>query len=943
MRQLFKALLLMVVLAPGAAWAVGETNGRIGGAVTEQATGAPVPGASVTVSGKSLIGGPRSVTTDEDGRYEVIELPPGEYAVEISYSGVKPIKRRVVVRQGELLPLDIQWSAELAETEVSVIVEERHMTKPDSTQTGTVISADTSAKVATPRDYQDIALQIAGTVDVNGGGNPQVKGGNLMMNKFLVDGLDITDPVTNTFSANINFDSISSIEVITGGMEAQYNSLGGVINLITNGGSDEWHVDSSLYVGNAKFAATGQYGAQLYHGVEPLSRLPSAPTQSYQANINVGGPLLKHRLWFNASIEYDYTEQSTPAGPPINAQSPPRRFNGVEARLKIIWAPNDKHRVTLSLSGDPSFISNQDTADANFRLPVAQDYQEQGGAFGIIQWDWFINKNISTNIQTGFVFNHIYAGPQGYFTGIDNNGSEKNFSAMNASYNFNTPQHVNNDDGSIWYQGSTAVTFDKRYRFQFDPSVSLRGRLLGSHDAKIGLQMQYVADTFDVKATGGGVSYLDNGGGPLEKGLCNEAAGTGGCFIKTVTSDYSQKFDGFSVGGYLQDRWKPLKRLTIVPGIRFDYGFSHNSAGQLATNVFGVGPRLGALVDLTGDQKTILSAFYGRANDVSNLLPAGYGSPSALTQQYIWDPSMKSFHQVVAAFGGSKGYLLDTSTMTPPHTDEVTVSLRREIFANSVATVDYTYKRVSNIWDWIEVNRLWDPTGFRQLTDVMGNPLYVNQANPQQIFKITSQTPSIREYQGVDFSIESRPSPNWDIYAAYTLAFLYGSAGEEFSGQVNATLGPFYNPRQSHLWDGFLPEDVRHQVKVRLSYNFKGLTAGCFMVFQTGAPASREYFQFTDGIYTNLRGPTGTDPGAHPNDPRGFAELRTPDLFQLDLRASYDFHPLIKQHIVLIVDMFNLFNLRTATTIEASDLPTFGNVTTRQQPFRFQLALRYML
>src|SRR5207237_4223503 len=110
--------------------------------ITDAASGAPVPGATISVSGKYLIGGARTLNSAEDGRYEVVGLPPGPYDVEVSYSGVKPIKRRVVVRQGETAPLDIQWSPELAQAEVTVVVEERHMTKPDSTQTGTVLTLD---------------------------------------------------------------------------------------------------------------------------------------------------------------------------------------------------------------------------------------------------------------------------------------------------------------------------------------------------------------------------------------------------------------------------------------------------------------------------------------------------------------------------------------------------------------------------------------------------------------------------------------------------------------------------------------------------------------------------------------------------------------------------------------------------------------------------------
>ena len=921
-------------LAPRSAWAVGETNGRIAGTVTEAATGAPVPGATVTVSGSQLIGGPRTVTTGDDGRYEIVEIPGGRYNVEVSYAGVKPIRRSVVVRQGELLPLDIAWSAELAETEVTVVVEERHLTKPDTTQSGTVVSLDQSSKVATNRDYQGIALQVAGTVDVNGGGNPQVKGGNSLNNRYLVDGLDITDPVTNTFSANINFDSISSIEVITGGMEAQYNAIGGIINLVTAGGSDEWHVDASLYVNNQSFSARGQFGSQLYDGATPTSRIRPAPTQGYQANVNVGGPILKHRLWFNVSVEYDYREASTPAGPPLNVQAPARKFNGVLARLKLTWAPNEKHRVTLSASTDPAFISNDAQGSANKRLPIAQNYQEQGGAFAILQWDWFINQNINTNVQTGFLFEHLYSGSQGAFTGIDNNGSEQGFSSKNFAYNRNEAQHINQQDGTIWYQGSTANTFDKRYRFQLDPSVSLRGKLAGYHDAKIGLQMQYIKSTFDVQQTGQGISYVDQGGGPLEGGLCDEAAKTGGCFLKTVTNDYHLMYDGFSIGGYIQDRWKPWKRLTILPGIRFDYGFARNTNGDLAYSLFGVGPRLGFILDITGDQKTIFSAFYGRANDVQNLLAAANGSPSAYSTTFLWDTATKKFDIPQTVSGGPNGVRFDPSVHEPPHTDEVTLSLRREVFMNSVAEVEYTYKRVSNLWDIAEINQIWDPTGYR----VIG---FVDQANPQKINLITNNHSGIREYQGVDFSIESRPTANWDIYAAYTLSFLYGSQGDEFGGQVNGTPGPFYNPRQTLFYDGYLPEDVRHNLKLRASYSYHGLAVGGFFSYTSGAPLTKFLFEYTDGSYQNQRSPSGTEPGT-PNSPRAWSEFRTPDLVSLDVRASYDFHELIKQHLILIIDFFNLFNLRTATGIEATDIPTFGQITTRQSPFRFQLGLRYV-
>src|SRR5262249_17901279 len=100
-RLTFIMVLLLASAIGRSAHAVGEQNGRLAGRVTEAQTGAPVPGATITVRGRSLIGGPQSQVTDEDGNYEFTELPPGPYTVEVAFAGVKPVVRRVVVLQGQ--------------------------------------------------------------------------------------------------------------------------------------------------------------------------------------------------------------------------------------------------------------------------------------------------------------------------------------------------------------------------------------------------------------------------------------------------------------------------------------------------------------------------------------------------------------------------------------------------------------------------------------------------------------------------------------------------------------------------------------------------------------------------------------------------------------------------------------------------------------------------
>src|SRR6202022_3835539 len=109
--------------------------------IVDAASGVVIGGADVTVSGPALIGGPRTVQANDDGTYEGADLPPGSYDVEVSFGGAYPARGPIKVREGETAPPNIKWSAELKGVQTYNIVEESHLTRPDSTQTGTVLGA----------------------------------------------------------------------------------------------------------------------------------------------------------------------------------------------------------------------------------------------------------------------------------------------------------------------------------------------------------------------------------------------------------------------------------------------------------------------------------------------------------------------------------------------------------------------------------------------------------------------------------------------------------------------------------------------------------------------------------------------------------------------------------------------------------------------------------
>ena len=205
-RRLFAQRLFVLAVACAApavaeqsAYAVGEQNARLSGTVLEAGTGVPMPGAKVTIRSEAMIGGSKSTMTDDDGRFDFLSIPHGSYDVTVEYEGLQPIKRRVKLQLGETRTLKLDFAAELAQGETTKIFEERTRIDSEKVSTGRVLTAEQQSKIATGRSYQNIVQQLPGVV---GGGNPVMAGGSLRHNRYLVDGLDITDPVSNTFSSN---------------------------------------------------------------------------------------------------------------------------------------------------------------------------------------------------------------------------------------------------------------------------------------------------------------------------------------------------------------------------------------------------------------------------------------------------------------------------------------------------------------------------------------------------------------------------------------------------------------------------------------------------------------------------------------------------------------------------------------------------------------------
>jgi hypothetical protein len=934
------SLVLIASLAPSRpAGAIGEQTGRIKGIVSDAQSGARLPGATVSATSPAMIGGARAVLTDESGRYELDNLPPGAYRLEISYPDTVPNVREAVVQPGVATQVNVAWAAESGTTQSVRLVERTPLTRPDSTQAGALRPYAALNKLPTQRSYQDVVQQVAGVApDPNPRNqNPTIKGGLYNLNHYLVDGLDITDPVSGTFSSNLSFDATEAVDVLTSGMEAQYNSLGGVINVITRSGGDEAHVNASIYGSLAPLAAKNSYGSSVYDGVQPFNHSPLPDNQALQLSVTAGGPIIKQRLWVSGTYELRLSEQSVVKAPPLGApplsiQHPPLTTVEHLARLKVTYAPGDKHRIDVSTNADLSALNN--IGSNNSYLGVAEGHQDLRNVFGVVSWDWFAGPHVSTNIRGGFLREKFETGPQGLLGTIDTTGCDK-FDPKNCVYDPTRPQHVNTVDGTIWYQGGSH-SIDDRYRVQLDPSVTLRGHFLGRHDAKVGLQLEYSYRHRDYSMPGEFVfSDRTTPGRPLEAGLCDPVTSPDACLARTRISPYQAHGAGYGMGLYLQDRWwTPFSRLTVVPGLRFDWGLTTDHLGRTASNLFAMAPRLGAIVDLTGDGRATAFAHYGRHTETLSLLTSSVLDYDLGAQEtFLWDPAKKDFTIPAGAQGGAVGIVVDHDAKTP-HMDEVGAGVRAEIAPSSSLELNYTYRHYANLWAAVETNRIWDPTGTRPVGWL--DPTKTNQ----DVYVLTTPDDNERTYQGFDLIAQGSPTRNWDFGGSYTLAWLYGSAVTIY-GQSSG-FHQYDNRRQKRFYDGFLPGDIRHNVKVFGSYTFRDrLSVGLNLSYLTGMPLTKTYN--TLGAFNFYRSPLGTEPGQG-NDVQNLSEFRTPDRVTVGLRVMCNVLPRrLGQQLNVIADVFNAFNRQTPLTLEARDVPTFGQATSaRLAPLKVQLALQYL-
>ena len=307
------------------------TTGKIAGRIVDADTNDPLPSVNVVVLNTTL-----GATTDLNGEYFILNLPPGAYSLKASMVGYKEVLvQRVVVQTDLTSKLDFRLKPTVLEAgEEIIVVAEKPLIERDVTASRVTTSAENLARMPVDQ-MQEILALTAGAVEENG--TLHVRGGRGQEVAYLIDGAVVADPLSGTFDSDIPELALQEVSVQTGGFGAEYGSAqSGIVNMVLKEGGPQYNG-----IIRAKTSDFSGYRSDPWH------------EQLWDVEGTLGGPVpLVRNLRFFVSSEYAPSEGNYP-----HTDAKPFTLQG-----KLTY--NATPKVRLALSG---FLYNNDYHSANIR------------------------------------------------------------------------------------------------------------------------------------------------------------------------------------------------------------------------------------------------------------------------------------------------------------------------------------------------------------------------------------------------------------------------------------------------------------------------------------------------------------------------------------------------------------------------------------------------
>ena len=685
---------LILLLSLGLFAQESSVKGSLGGTVFDS-SGAVVAKANVNMAGPI---GNKTTTSDSEGRFVFDLLTPGFYSVKAEMTGFKTIEaKQIEVFAGKQsairLTLEPGGANEVVEVSAAAV-------GVDETQTGLNTSLNDTfyQQVPVSRNVTGLFYASAGVTDGGGTGsaNPSIAGGSGLENQYVADGVNITDGafggigifsrVYGPLSTGINLSFVKEVDVKTGGYEPQYGkSTGGLVQIVTKSGGNEFHGAVAGFLGPQQFEASrlnpDNFGRLNMGGI-------TAHQGAWDVSAEFGGyvPRFKDHLFFFGSFNPSYNAYYNQfanmhgvTGLPVlgNATVSQTSYNYAG---KLTWKVNNNNQLETSLFGDPT---REGSFEPNIGLATFSKTTFDKLSNGTRNWVARYNATLSPT----WLFNASWSWGHNYLTDTPASPNLYQIVDLTGRTVGTNPSPIGPDGTPLTGQytrqglGYYENTTGDNYSLTFDTQKVVNK--FGSHTFSVGYHYERnyydgttlrtgpgftLTDAMSIGALGDTsiAGKIDNASFQLRKhagsGVFTNVPGYPGLsevsLLQTRGTYSDPKFTtaGRYHAAYANDSWAIGRHITVNAGYRWEQQYMLGSPYALNGQNFHVhytytdnwSPRFGLAIDPFGDRKTKI---YGNFARYSYAIPLDMAIRSLSNEQdayntYWAPPSTGAFDGV---------------------------------------------------------------------------------------------------------------------------------------------------------------------------------------------------------------------------------------------------------------------------------------------------------
>jgi hypothetical protein len=749
------AVAVGLCVASGASFAQSNVTGNIYGQV-QAASGATV------VIENLATGAKRTLTPDASGRFVASSLPTGSYKATLYRDGkVVGVSEEIQVLIGQ--GSEVAFAAAAATQTVQVVGK---VAKIDvtSTNTGANFTAKQLDALPVARNL-DAIIQLAPNTtktDSRYAGGASFGGGAASENSYYINGFPVTNPLTQLGSSELPFGGIGQAQIQVGGFGVEFGrSIGGVVNLITKSGTNQWEAGAAASLSPDSLRSTPRdiywfnTGANSSDGKLFNARRFNTYTERSLSGY-VGGPLIEDQLFLFVAGEKITRDSGLVTGfGGTTSLENSARTNGWTDRTdvtnrylgKLDWNITNDHRLELTLVGDryarsealsgfdySTFKRNGVEVSTGKYTNDSANNLGVGASTKILKYTGYLTDDLTLQVMTGQSDTPHPLSLAGY-----NPNNPQVIVEGGGDYPGFTYNNLQTIDGTI---GSTSNK-DKVKASRFDLEYRL-----GDHSVRAGIDAVKLASLGAGDSVAGGryLTYSSTNDANFKQNGMRDIIGNsaalqnGGLYYYGTERLFSNISNAYSDQNaqYIEDKWQVNKNLLLTFGLRNEQYKNKSSDGQVFLQVKDtITPRIAAAWDVNGDASLKV---FGSAGRYAVQIPTGIAlrgaNSSLLTDQVFTYTGVAADGTPIGrvdlgpAFSANNEYgqpkdLKSTSAldMKPNLQDELIFGLEKAMSDELNVGARFTYRRLaSTIDDYCDTRALSKWANDRGITDKEGKP-----------------------------------------------------------------------------------------------------------------------------------------------------------------------------------------------------------------------------